>query len=150
MTAVISADLNFPRWAWCTGWSDGTQVIATAIDTSHSASLNVIIPIGDEQVGLVEDAEACTYQESPPGILLAAIDRIPIDRWCEQPEVVVRHRWNLVVVLVVLLGMCHCLIVLPVVFAALPFKETRVSQKKPHLLTIMDKKTRVGHQASHA
>ncbi|VDP39830.1 unnamed protein product [Heligmosomoides polygyrus] len=55
-----------------------------------------------------------------------------------------------VVVLVVLLGMCHGLIVLPVVFAALLFKEIRVSQEKPHLLTIMERKTRVGHQARHA
>ncbi|VDP07134.1 unnamed protein product [Heligmosomoides polygyrus] len=55
-----------------------------------------------------------------------------------------------VVVLIVFLRMCHGLIVLPVVFAALPFKEARVSQEKPHQLTIMDKKTGVGHQASHA
>ncbi|VDP30363.1 unnamed protein product [Heligmosomoides polygyrus] len=54
-----------------------------------------------------------------------------------------------VVVLVVFLGMCHGLIVLPVVFAALPFKMARVSQEEPHQLTIMDKKTRVGRQASH-
>ncbi|VDO78529.1 unnamed protein product [Heligmosomoides polygyrus] len=54
-----------------------------------------------------------------------------------------------VVVLVVLLGMCHGMM-LPVVFAALLFKEIRVSQEKPHLLTIMERKTRVGHQARHA
>ncbi|WKX93300.1 hypothetical protein Q1695_010945 [Nippostrongylus brasiliensis] len=55
-----------------------------------------------------------------------------------------------VVVLVVFLGMCHGLLILPVVFAALPFKKARVSKEKPHQLTIMDYKTSLGRQSSFA
>ncbi|VDO43813.1 unnamed protein product [Haemonchus placei] len=55
-----------------------------------------------------------------------------------------------VVVLVVFLGMCHGLIVLPVVFAALPFKKAKVSHEKPHQLTIMDVKPPLGRQSNQA
>nr|CDJ96693.1 Patched domain containing protein [Haemonchus contortus] len=55
-----------------------------------------------------------------------------------------------VVVLVVFLGMCHGLIVLPVVFAALPFKKAKVSHEKPHQLTIMDVKPPSGRQSNQA
>ncbi|VDP09141.1 unnamed protein product [Heligmosomoides polygyrus] len=86
-----------------------------------------------------------------PGIPKETLDGIVQQHMLKMHEAAAAaQRGRMVVVLVVLLGMCHGLIVLPVVFAALPFKETCVSQEKPHLLTIMDKKTRVGHQASHA
>ncbi|KAJ1361558.1 hypothetical protein KIN20_020837 [Parelaphostrongylus tenuis] len=56
-----------------------------------------------------------------------------------------------VVVLVVFLGMCHGLIVLPVVFAALPFKKARVTQEKPLPLSIViDVKPTSGRHASQA
>ncbi|VDM76193.1 unnamed protein product [Strongylus vulgaris] len=48
-----------------------------------------------------------------------------------------------VVVLVVFLGMCHGLIVLPVVFAALPFNKapmTTIPKEKAHSLSIVDGK----------
>ncbi|VDP53348.1 unnamed protein product [Heligmosomoides polygyrus] len=79
------------------------------------------------------------FTPSPVTIVTLSYSLLSINLgWCNAAFV---H----VAVLIVFLGMCHGLIVLPVVFVALPFKEARVSK-----LTIMYKKTRVGHQASHA
>ncbi|KIH55743.1 hypothetical protein ANCDUO_14094 [Ancylostoma duodenale] len=55
-----------------------------------------------------------------------------------------------VVVLVVFLGMCHGLIVLPVVFAALPFKKATVVKEKAHPLAIVDVKHGGLRQAGQA
>ncbi|KHJ99683.1 hypothetical protein OESDEN_00337 [Oesophagostomum dentatum] len=57
-----------------------------------------------------------------------------------------------VVVLVIFLGMCHGLIVLPVVFAALPFKKATInnSKEKPHVLSIVDVKHNGLRQAGQA
>ncbi|KJH46538.1 patched family protein [Dictyocaulus viviparus] len=56
-----------------------------------------------------------------------------------------------VVVLVVFLGMCHGLIVLPVVFAALPFNKARFPQDKSlSLTTIIEVKPSIGRQTGQA
>ncbi|KAK6734551.1 hypothetical protein RB195_018002 [Necator americanus] len=55
-----------------------------------------------------------------------------------------------VVVLVVFLGMCHGLIVLPVVFAALPFKKATVVKEKGHPLAVVDVKHGSLRQTGHA